>query len=49
MVGLVRGGVTFTALDRFPDLVEPVAQRPTDQWWLRLRPLAAVMAGRTDD
>ena len=43
MVGLVRGEVTFTALDRFPDLVEPDAQRPTEQWWLRLRPLARVM------
>jgi 6-phosphofructokinase 1 len=45
-VGLVRGEVTFTALDRFPDLVEPEAQRPTEQWWLRLGPLARVMEGR---
>lgn len=42
-VGFVRGATTFTALDRFPDLVEPEAQRPTEQWWLRLRPLAQVM------
>lgn len=46
-VGLVRGEVTFTALDRFPDLVEPEDQRPTEQWWLRLRPLARVMEGAT--
>ncbi len=46
MIGLVRGEVTMTALDRFPDLVEPEAQRPTEQWWLRLRPLARVMEGR---
>jgi 6-phosphofructokinase 1 len=45
-VGLVNGHVHFTALDRFPDLVEPDAQRPIEQWWLRLRPLAQVMEGR---
>ena len=49
MVGLVRGEVTFTALDRFPDLVEPEDQRPTEQWWLRLRPLARVMEGRDEE
>ncbi len=49
MVGLVRGEVTFTPLDRFPDLVEADAQRPTEQWWLRLRPLARVMEGRATE
>ena len=45
MVGLRNGRVVFTALDRFPDLIEQGAQRPRPpEWWMALRPLADIMA-----
>jgi len=46
MIGLERGKIRFTPLDSFPLLVEPDAQRPVEQPWLGLRPLARLMAGR---
>jgi 6-phosphofructokinase 1 len=45
-IGLQRGKVQFTPLARFPDLIEPDAQRPRRQTWIALRPLAQVMEGR---
>ena len=45
-IGLDRGKLRFTPLADFPALVDPEAQRPIEQRWLHLRPLAAVMAGR---
>ncbi len=45
MIGLQSGHVTFTDLADYPTLVEPDAQRPIEQRWLRRRPLARVMAG----
>lgn len=46
MIGLVSGKLTFTDLMRFPELVEQDAQRPRDQTWLRVRPIADVMMSR---
>lgn len=46
MVGLVGGKLTFTDLARFPELVESDAQRPRQQTWLQLRPIASVMMSR---
>jgi 6-phosphofructokinase 1 len=46
MIGLERGKIRFTALDSFPLLVESEAQRPIEQPWLGLRPLAHLMASR---
>jgi 6-phosphofructokinase 1 len=43
-VGLQRGKVRFTPLEKFPALVEPGVHRPLDQGWMALRPLAKVMA-----
>ena len=45
-IGLQRGKVRFTPLARFPELIEPDAQRPREQTWMALRPLAGVMEGR---
>jgi 6-phosphofructokinase 1 len=42
-IGLKGGEMEFTSLYDFPRLVEPGLQRPKDQWWLRLRPVAATM------
>lgn len=44
MIGLQAGRIRFTPLEEFPTLVETGAQRPRHQWWLGLRPLAAMMA-----
>lgn len=44
MIGLRGGRVHFTELAAFPELREPHAQRPVDQTWYALRPMARVMA-----
>ena len=42
-IGLKGGEFNFTSIYDFPRLVEPGFQRPKDQWWLRLRPVAETM------
>jgi 6-phosphofructokinase 1 len=44
MVGLKGGKVRFTELAYLPDLVESGAQRPRQQAWLAIRPVAHIMA-----
>lgn len=44
MVGLKGGKVQFTELAYLPDLVEPDVQRPRQQSWLAIRPVADIMA-----
>ena len=46
MIGLIRGQLAHTDLSRFPELIEERAQRPRQQTWLRLRPIAEVMMSR---
>ena len=48
MVGLQGGRVRFTELATFPELVMPDVQRPKEQRWMSLRPLARVMAKPTE-
>jgi 6-phosphofructokinase 1 len=43
-IGLQGGRVEFTSLQDLPRLIEPGARRPTNQWWLELRPIARIMA-----
>ena len=43
-IGLQAGKVTFTDLERFPDLTETDARRPREQRWYGLRPVARMMA-----
>lgn len=43
-IGLLSGKVAFTSLADLPLLMEEEHQRPKDQWWLRLRPIARLMA-----
>ena len=45
-IGLKGGEMEFTSLYDFPRLIEPGLQRPKDQWWLRLRPVAITMDKR---
>jgi 6-phosphofructokinase 1 len=43
-IGLQGGRVQFTSLDTFPRLMEKGVERPRDQWWLQLRPIARILA-----
>ncbi len=42
--GLQAGRVAFTSFEDFPRLVDAEFQRPREQWWTRLRPIARMMA-----
>jgi 6-phosphofructokinase 1 len=44
MIGLTGGDLVFTDLHDLPRLVDPVAMRPLDQWWLDLRPVAVALS-----
>jgi 6-phosphofructokinase 1 len=44
LIGLEHGKIRFTRLDDFPELIEHDVQRPIEQSWMALRPLAKVMA-----
>ena len=43
-VGLVDGAVRFTDLEGLPRQVDSEHQRPKNQWWMDLRPIARVLA-----
>jgi 6-phosphofructokinase 1 len=43
-IGRRAGKIEFTELKHLPDLVEVGAQRPKEQHWLSLRPVAQIMA-----
>jgi 6-phosphofructokinase 1 len=43
-VGLQAGGVEFTSFEELPRLMERESQRPKEQWWLAIRPIARTMA-----
>jgi 6-phosphofructokinase 1 len=45
-IGLQHGHVQFTNLAEFPRLIDADLTRPLDQWWLSLRPIAGMLAGR---
>jgi len=45
-IGRRSGETQFTSLAQFPDLVEPTAQRPREQHWRALVPIAAAVARR---
>jgi 6-phosphofructokinase 1 len=43
-IGWQHGLVTFTNLEDLPRLTEKGVQRPKEQWWLKIRPIAKIMA-----
>jgi 6-phosphofructokinase 1 len=43
-IGLQEGQVEFTGLEDLPRMVEKGVQRPREQWWLEIRPIAKIMA-----
>jgi 6-phosphofructokinase 1 len=48
-IGLQSGKVRFTALASFHDLVAAGVQRPLDERWLGLRPVAEAMGARVGE
>jgi len=44
LIGLRGGKILTTNLADLPRLTDPKAQRPREQWWLRLRPIATIMS-----
>jgi 6-phosphofructokinase 1 len=42
--GLQAGRVGFTSFEDFPRLVDMQFQRPRQQWWMEIRPIARIMA-----
>jgi 6-phosphofructokinase 1 len=43
-IGLQSGRVMLTSLDELPRLSDGKHQRPKEQWWLALRPIARILA-----
>jgi 6-phosphofructokinase 1 len=43
-IGSEAGKIRFTPLEDMPRMVDPEYQRPKDQWWLDLRPIARILA-----
>ena len=43
-MGLEAGGMTLHSLEELPKLVDKENQRPKQQWWMDLRPIAKLMS-----
>jgi 6-phosphofructokinase 1 len=46
VIGLHEGGVRILPMRRAEELADHAHRRPTDQWWMRLRPTIDTLAGR---
>ncbi len=44
-IGLHGGSIQFHNIEDFPRMVDLVNQRPKDQWWMELMPIAKVLSG----
>ncbi len=43
-IGLEAGGITWHSLEEMPKLVDKENQRPKQQWWMDVRPIARLMS-----
>lgn len=43
-IGLLSGNIEFTPLYSVPRLMDETTQRPKEQWWMELRPIARLLA-----
>jgi 6-phosphofructokinase 1 len=43
-IGLEAGGIQIHDVEEMPRLIDAENQRPKQQWWLHLRPIAQVLA-----
>ncbi len=43
-IGLLTGDIRFTPLYEIPRLMDDKTQRPKEQWWMELRPIAKLLA-----
>ncbi len=48
-VGMVNGRYRFTYLEELPRQIDRQNQRPKEQWWLSLRPIARMLAQPSPD
>jgi 6-phosphofructokinase 1 len=48
-IGVQAGKVGFTSLADLALLIDPVYQRPVEQWWMRLKPLAETLSQPTPE
>jgi 6-phosphofructokinase 1 len=48
-IGVQAGKVGFTSLADLALLIDPIYQRPVEQWWMRLKPLAEMLSQPTPD
>ena len=46
MIGLYEGKVRMLPLRHAEELADWEHRRPLDQWWMQLRPMIDVLAGR---
>jgi 6-phosphofructokinase 1 len=44
LLGMQGGRVTFTNIEEMPRLIDAAHNRPKEQWWLTLKPLARLLA-----
>jgi 6-phosphofructokinase 1 len=44
MIGLEAGRITFHSLEDFLRMVDESCQRPKNEWWMDIRPIARVLA-----
>jgi 6-phosphofructokinase 1 len=44
LIGLQAGQVQFSSLEDLPRMVDEAHQRPREQWWMDLRPIARALA-----
>ena len=43
-IGMEAGGIALHSLEEIPKMVDKDNQRPKQQWWLDLRPIAKLMS-----
>ncbi len=43
-IGLEAGRIKFHDLEEFPKMIDAENDRPSEQWWMALRPIAALLA-----
>lgn len=43
-IGLGAGGIQILSIEEFPKMIDETHQRPKNQWWLELRPIAGILS-----
>ena len=48
-IGLEAGRIKYHSLEEFPHMIDEEHGRPTEQWWMSLRPIARLLAQEQDN